>query len=207
MRAVFQFFIQSMIGFSSMTVIWLVSFFIYSQTVLLTSLFAAIGGVVMYISSKQLLDYRFVKRHGLKKKEYKYIDTNLKEARQKISRMQKALFRVRSLQHARENLSIARTAQKIYSNARREPARFYQAESFFYNHLDSLVELAEKYAYLYNQPSKSLEMQQSLKQTRLTLVELGGTIQKDLHVMLHEDLDTLDYELDVAKQSLKRSKK
>ncbi len=84
-----------------------------------------------YAAAKQIMDYRFVRSQGLTKKEYKFIDTNLKEARGKITRMQKALFKVRSFQHARENLAIVRTAQKIYNNARKEPMRFYQAESFF----------------------------------------------------------------------------
>lgn len=207
MRAILQFLLQSFVGAVSLTAIWLVSFFIYGQTVLLTSLFAAIGGVLTYVGAKQIMDHRFVKRQGLSRKEYRFIDNNLREAKGKISRMQKALFRVRSLQHAKENLIIARTAQKIYSNARKEPARFYQAENFFYNHLDSLVELAERYAYLANQPAKSIEMQKSLKETRQTLNAFSKTIKKDLQIMLRDDLETLDFELDVAKQTLRRSKK
>ncbi|MCT1902179.1 5-bromo-4-chloroindolyl phosphate hydrolysis family protein [Oceanobacillus sojae] len=207
MRAIMQFLMQSFVGAVSLTAIWLVSFFIYGQTVLLTSLFAAIGGVLTYAAAKQIMDYRFVRSQGLTKKEYKFIDTNLKEARGKITRMQKALFKVRSFQHARENLAIVRTAQKIYNNARKEPVRFYQAESFFYNHLDSLVELSERYAYLSSQPSPSIEMQKSLKETRQTLTAFSRTIKKDLQVMLRDDLETLDFELDVAKQTLRRSKK
>ncbi|MFD1065943.1 5-bromo-4-chloroindolyl phosphate hydrolysis family protein [Oceanobacillus locisalsi] len=207
MRAILQFLMQSFIGAASLTIIWLVSFFIYGQTVLLTSLFAAIGGVLTYVTAKQIMDYRFVKKQGLTKKEYKFIDTNLKEAKGKLRRMQKALFKVRSLQHARENLTIVKTAQKIYNNARKEPMRFYQAESFFYSHLDSLVELSERYAYLSSQPSPSIEMQKSLKETRQTLNTFSNTIKKDLQVMLRDDLETLDFELDVAKQTLRRSKK
>ncbi|WP_067726090.1 5-bromo-4-chloroindolyl phosphate hydrolysis family protein [Oceanobacillus damuensis] len=207
MRAVFQLMIQSMTGFVGTVATWLISFFAFEQTFLLSSLFAVAGGAVVYLTSKQMLDYRFVKINGLTRREYKFIENNLKDAKRKISRLQKALFRVRSLQHAKQNLEIARTAQKIYSNAKKEPKRFYQAEGFFYNHLDSLVELAEKYAYLSSQPAKTREMEQSLRNTRQTVSMLGETIKKDLHIMLDDDIDTLHFELDVAKQSINRTNK
>ncbi|WP_087972346.1 5-bromo-4-chloroindolyl phosphate hydrolysis family protein [Oceanobacillus rekensis] len=207
MRAVFQFMIQSMTGFLGTVSTWLVCFFAFGQTLLLSSLFAVAGGTVVYLTSKQILNYRFGIVNGLTRREYKYIDNNLKDAKQKISRLQKALFRVRSLQHAKQNLEIARTAQKIYTNAKKEPKRFYQAEGFFYNHLDSLVELAEKYAYLSSQPAKTREMEKSLKDTRQTVGMLGETIKKDLHIMLDDDIDTLHFELDVAKQSIGRTNK
>jgi len=50
-------------------------------------------------------------------------------------------------------------------------------------------------------------MQKSLKETRQTLTAFSRTIKKDLQVMLRDDLETLDFELDVAKQTLRRSKK
>lgn len=199
--------IQSMTGFLGTVSTWLVSFFAFGQTLLLSSLFAVAGGAIIYLTSKQILNYRFGLVNGLTRREYKYIDNNLKGAKQKISRLQKALFRVRSLQHAKQNLEIARTAQKIYTNAKKEPKRFYQAEGFFYNHLDSLVELAEKYAYLSSQPAKTREMEKSLKDTRKTVGLLGETIKKDLHIMLDDDIDTLHFELDVAKQSISRTNK
>ena len=199
--------IQSMTGFLGTVSTWLVSFFAFGQTLLLSSLFAVAGGAIIYLTSKQILNYRFGVVNGLTRREYKYIDNNLKDAKQKISRLQKALFRVRSLQHAKQNLEIARTAQKIYTNAKKEPKRFYQAEGFFYNHLDSLVELAEKYAYLSSQPAKTREMEKSLKDTRKTVGLLGETIKKDLHIMLDDDIDTLHFELDVAKQSISRTNK
>lgn len=69
MRAILQFLMQSFVGAVSLTAIWLVSFFIYGQTVLLTSLFAAIGGVLTYAAAKQIMDYRFVRSQGLTKKK------------------------------------------------------------------------------------------------------------------------------------------
>lgn len=196
-----------MVGFVGTVSTWLISFFAFSQTILLSSVFAVAGGVAVYLTSKQILNYRHVRNNGLTRREFKYIDTNLKEAKQKISRLQKALFSVRSLQSAKQNLEIARTAQKIYANAKKEPKRFYQAEGFFYNHLDSLVELAEKHAYLSSQPAKTKEVQNSLRDTRQTITVLGETIKKDLYIMLDDDIDTLHFELDVAKQTIGRTNK
>ncbi|RDW20031.1 protein xpaC [Oceanobacillus arenosus] len=185
----------------------LISFFSFGQTFFLSSLFAIIGGVVVFYSAKQLTNFNNLRRVGLTRREYKFIDNNLQEAKDKISRLNRALMNIRSFDQARQNIEIIRTVKKIYSNTKKEPKRFYQAEGFYYNHLDSLVELAEKYAFLSSQPVKNREMMDSLRDTRHTIAILGETVKKDLYIMLDDDIDTLHYELDVAKRSISKSKK
>lgn len=96
--------------------------------------------------------------------------------------------------------------RKIYSLTKKEPKRFYQAEQFYYSHLDSAMELAEKYVFLAQQPKKNRELEISLTETRKTLKELTYTIEKDLYKVIADDIDNLNFELDVAKQSIKTRK-
>lgn len=206
MKAFFQFILRSMAAFSVMTVVWLVAFFGFSQAFLLASLYSIIGATATYYSLKGITTYRYAKDNGLTRKEYKFISTNLQEAKGKISRLQRALLDVRQFGNARENMEIITTVKKIYANTKREPARFFQAESFYYKHLDSLVEIAEKYAYLSSQPVKSREMNDTMRDSRHTIIVLGQTVKKDLRIMLNDDVDTLHFELDVAKRSLKKPK-
>ncbi|AXI11192.1 protein xpaC [Oceanobacillus zhaokaii] len=199
--------LRGTVAFFATVVTWLISFFSFGQPYLLSSLFAILGGAVVYYSVKQITNFSYVRRIGLSRREYKFIDNNLQEAKNKISRLNKALMSIRSIDQARQNFEIIRTVKKIYSNTKKEPKRFYQAEGFYYNHLDSLVELAEKYAFLSSQPVKNREMMESLRDTRITISTLGETVKKDLYIMLDNDIDTLHYELDVAKQSISKSKK
>ena len=87
---------------------------------------------------------------------------------------------------------------------KKEPKRFFQAERFYYSHLDSIVELSEKYAFLNTQPSKTPELMESLQETKGTIHQLADTLEKDLYIVLEDDIDHLQFELDVAKQELKK---
>lgn len=207
MKAFFQFILRSMAAFTAMVTVWLVSFFAFEQAFLFASLYSIIGAAGTYYSLKGITSYRYAKDNGLTRKEYKFISNNLKEAKAKISRLQRALLDVRQFGNARENMEILTTVKKIYSNTKREPARFFQAEGFYYKHLDSLVEIAEKYAYLSSQPVKSREMNDTMRDSRHTIIVLGQTVKKDLRIMLNDDVDTLHFELDVAKRTTGKPKK
>ncbi|WP_068673344.1 5-bromo-4-chloroindolyl phosphate hydrolysis family protein [Oceanobacillus sp. Castelsardo] len=207
MRTFVLFIIQSISSFAMMIGIWLLSFLALEQTFLLSTVYAFISGGLTFLTVKGVSNRRFVKKNGLTRREYKYIERNLKEAKDKISRLQRALMNVRSIQHAKRNIEMIRTVRKIYSNTKKEPKRFYKAEGFFYERLDSLVELAEKYSFLSSQPAKSREMTISLRETESTLTSLNDSVKKDLYIMLNDDVDTLHFELDVAKNSINRMKK
>lgn len=207
MKAFLQFVLRSAAAFTATGSVWLVSFFAFEQVVLWSTVFALAGGTGTYYSVKQIQTYRYAKSNGLTWKEYKFIIENLKDAKVKINRLQRAFVQVRRLGNVRENFEILRTVRKIYANTKREPRRFFQAEAFYYKHLDSLVEIAEKYAYLSQQPVKSREMNETMRDSRHTIIVLGQTVNKDLRVMLNDDVDTLHFELDVAKKTIQKPKK
>ncbi|GGJ85120.1 protein XpaC [Lentibacillus kapialis] len=207
MRRLFNFILQTTIGTSTAILTGLLCFFAYNTAFLMSSLYAIISGGAGYLLTKLLMHYRFLRQTGLTRKEYKYIKENLIEANEKIKRLQRTLKSVRSWKQAKQYIELLVTVRKIYANTKKEPHRFYQAEPFYYKHLDSLVALMEKYAYLKSQPSRSKEMNKSLKETRQTITELNNIIKKDLHVMLHNDINTLQFELDVANQTFRQAKK
>lgn len=204
MKAFLQFIIRTLSASAATSLTWLISFFAFEQTIWFASLYAILGGGAVYISMKQITDFHHRKQNGLSRREYKFIEQNLKEAKEKITRLNRALRSVRSFGQAKQNFEIMMTVRKIYANTKKEPKRFYKAERFYYEHLDSLVALTEKYAYLSEQPSRTKEINQSLRDTRHTLAVMNETVKKDLHIMLDDDLDILDFELDVAKQSINK---
>lgn len=207
MKAFFDFVLRQAAAFTATGVIWLISFFAFTQVILLSTTYAIVGGVVTYYSVKHIQISRYAKRQGLTRKEYKFISENLKEAKAKVIRLQRAFLQVRHFGNAKENFEILRTVKRIYANTQREPWRFFKAEAFYYKHLDSLVEIAEKYAYLSKQQVKSREMSETMRDSRHTIIVLGQSVNKDLREMLNDDVDTLHFELDVAKKALQKPKK
>ncbi|SPU00962.1 phosphatase [Bacillus tequilensis] len=146
----------------------------------------------------------FLKRHGLTGREYAYIKKNLEESRRKIIRLRKALFQAKSIQMFKQNAEMLRLVRRIYVLTKKEPKRFYQAERFFYQTLDSVVELTEKYAFLSSHPKKSKELSMSLSEARITLAELTKRLEEDLTQLMGDEIVDLQFELDAAKHSLKK---
>ncbi|MFT7823033.1 5-bromo-4-chloroindolyl phosphate hydrolysis family protein [Bacillus siamensis] len=180
------------------------AFTIGHQSFLYSLLYGAAGGTAVSMAGLWNAKRLFLKKHRLTRKEYTYIKENLEEARNKIVRLRRALFRSKSIQMLKQNAEILRITRRIYLLTKQEPKRFYQAERFYYQTLDSVVELTEKYALLSSQPRKNKDLSMSLSQTRMTLAELARRLEEDLHELMKEDIDDLHFELDMAKQSLRK---
>ena len=204
LKSFFQFLFRSFVAAFTSVLVWTISYLVFIQTFLISLLFGLSGGVFIFFVLKWLFSYRFLRNNGLSRKEYNYIKKNLKEAKLKINRLQKAMWRTRNLASMRQNVELVRIVNKIYGITKREPKRFYQAEQFYYTNLDSIVELTEKYAFLNSQPAKTPELTQSLQETRLTMNQLADSLERDLYTVIEDDIDDLQFELDVAKKSISK---
>jgi 5-bromo-4-chloroindolyl phosphate hydrolysis protein len=204
MKSFFQFVIRSAAGAFVTVLVWAISFLAFDVEFVFSLLYGLVGGMAIFLTLKWANRRQFLRSNGLTRREYQYIKRNLKEAKLKINRLQKALIRGRSLSNMKQNIDIIRVVNRIYYMTKKEPKRFFQAERFYYSHLDSIVELSEKYAFLNSQPSKTPELADSLQETKVTINQLTDTLEKDLYIVLEDDIDLLQFELDVAKQELKK---
>lgn len=184
--------------------IWLLALAGFDQTFWMASLYGFIGGGVMFLGLGYYLERRVLEKNRLTKKEYKYIQRNLKEANGKITKIQKSLFSIRHIRSLKQRMELLRLVKNIQKLSTREPRRFFKAEQFYFSHLDSIMELSEKYAFLSSQPGKNRELERSLYDTQDTLKELTKIVEKDLSYMLADDIDHLNFEIDVAKHSIKK---
>lgn len=200
------FLIRTLITIPTAVTVWLLSFFAFDQTFWLSGAIGLGGGILVYIFSGMRLKTRFLKKHQLTRKEYQYIKKNLVEAKQKIGRLHKALLSIRHFPSLKQRVEFVRVTRKIYRLTKNEPKRFYQAERFYFSHLDSALELSEKYVFLSAQPKKTYELDQSLNETRHTLTELIHLVEEDLYEVIADDIDNLNFEIDVAKHSIKTIK-
>lgn len=167
-------------------------------------LYGIVASVAVYYILKWIMKSYNIKSTGLTRREYYYIQRNLKEAKRKIRRLQKAFLKSSNVLTAKQHIEILRVVHKIHDMTKKEPIRFFKAEEFYFSHLDSLVEIAEKYAFLNAQPVKTPELTDSLNETRKTIARLSDTIQDDLLKVIEHDVDTLKFELDVAKRTIEK---
>ncbi|WP_078550033.1 5-bromo-4-chloroindolyl phosphate hydrolysis family protein [Litchfieldia alkalitelluris] len=185
---------------------WGISMFAFDQTFWLSVAYSFLGSGATYGISSAIMKQRFLSKHKLTRKEYRYIKENLAEAKAKIFRLNKALISIRHIPSWKLRLDLVRLTRKIYSITKDEPKRFYRAEKFYFSHLDSAVELAEKYVFLSSQPKRNVELESTLYDTRKTLEKITEKVENDLYHLLSNDIDQLHVELDVAKHRVESEK-
>lgn len=204
MNRFLSFVVQTFVTVPSAVTVWFVSYFAFDQTFLLASAFSLAGGAIASMITSGVMTTRFLKKHQLTRKEYRYIKKNLDEAKHKINRLNKALFSIRDISTLKKRLDVLRITKKIHSLTTAEPKRFYKGEKFYFSHLDSVVELTEKYRFLSLQPKKNHEIDLSLYDTKQTLTDLTKVLEDDLYYIISDDIDHLNFEIDVAKHSIKK---
>lgn len=204
MKAFIQFFLRSVVATLGGTITWLLIFLVYDQGIWESFGYGFIAAILIYFLLKAYMKYQVRKKGNLTRGEYKLVKENLRQAEEKVRRLQKSFFKLSNLLNLRQNIEILRVVRRIITITKQEPKRFFLAEEFYYSRLDSLVELAEKYAFLSAQPVKTRELNQSLRDTRITLNELSEQIKLDLYHMLEDDIDDLRFELDVAKHTMNK---
>ncbi|MEH7076616.1 5-bromo-4-chloroindolyl phosphate hydrolysis family protein [Neobacillus drentensis] len=206
MNPILSFLIRSFVAVPITLLTWLISFFPFDQTFWVSTGIAITGGILTHFILAIVMNARFLNKQQISRKEYRYIRKNLIEAKQKINRLNKNLFNVRDISSVKQRIDLLRITKKIHKMTTKEPKRFYQAEQFYFSHLDSIVELTEKYSFLSSQPKKNTEMGQSLIETRHTLNELTKVLEEDLYKVISDDIDHLNFEIDVAKHTLNKQK-
>lgn len=142
------------------------------------------------------------KKLGMTRSEYKYVRNQVKEAKVKIKHLQSHYYRVRSISSFKQLLDISKVANKIVAVVQQNPRKFYHAERFFYSHLDSAIELTDKYTLLVNQPVKDRDIKIALQDTREMLRSLKDVIEEDLKHVLSTDVEQLRIELDYARMAV-----
>ncbi|MGG3465974.1 5-bromo-4-chloroindolyl phosphate hydrolysis family protein [Neobacillus pocheonensis] len=206
MNPILSLIVRSFVAVPVTVLTGLVSFLAFEQNFLPSLGYGIAGGILTHIILGLFMNKSFLKKHQLSRKEYRYIRKNLSEAKRKIHRLNKNLFTIRDISSVKQRIDILRITKKIHKMTIKEPKRFYQAEPFYFSHLDSVVELTEKYNFLSTQPKKNMELDQSLIETRRTLNEMTQILEEDLYHVISDDIDTLNFEIDVAKHTIKKQK-
>lgn len=206
MNTFLQFLVRTVFSFSIGTSSFIAYLLLFDLGFPLTLLSSFGTGILLFFIVKGLQKRWWLQKNGLSSQEFRYINKNLKEAKEKVKRLQKQQLRVRSLGAFKQILELNRLSRRIYQLVKKEPKRFFSGESFFFYHLDSVVEITEKYTFLAAQPGKNKEAFLSLQQTRTTLDDLTESLEKDLQNVLANDMDTLQFELNFANQHLSHKK-
>lgn len=162
--------------------------------------------VINYVF-KQIQLMRRRRKTSLTRKEFKHVTKQLQLAQTKIKSLNSAYLKVRSVNSFKQLHEMTSVAKNIVRLVRQTPEKFFAAEGFFYGHLDSAVELTEKYSFLSRQQVRDKEITIALSETTATLDDLTETLKLDLKDVLANDIEHLNNELDYVKYSSEKRKK
>lgn len=181
-----------------------------SFTVSILNLDTALVGFALffgsyYVSNLVILNIQKAKRSkelGITKADYNHIESQLKRARDQITQLSQQ--RVRSIKSFRLLNEMSKVSRRVLNIVTKDPHKFYAVEDFFYSHLPSAVELADKYTLLTREQVKGTDIHLALEDTRKTLKVLQETFEDDLRSALQSDIDHLRIELDFAKHETEK---
>lgn len=165
------------------------------------------GFFAAYLPTQSVSLSRQLKEYGLNKSEYKYIQNQIKEAKEKLNRLRQSYYNIRTLKDAKLIFDINRIVKSIINTVEDDPKFFYNVQQFFHSNLDSAVNTIEQYLFLYKMPGKSKDEKIKLHETRLSLLELKRTLQGNLSHMNRSTYQSLEVEKEIITMNKKRTDK
>lgn len=182
----------------------------FDQTTLMA--FGVLGATILTYGvsnkiTKHLQKKKLAATYNLTLAEFDLVTKQLDLAQKHVYKLNQQYIRVRSVHAFRLVNDMVKVSKRIVTNVRTNPQKFFKAESFFYAHLPSTVEMMDKYFLLTSSQMKDHEVQAALSDTRDALEQMHGVLEQDLKQVLSMEIENLRVEIDFAKlQSEKREK-
>ncbi|WP_433742528.1 5-bromo-4-chloroindolyl phosphate hydrolysis family protein [Falsibacillus pallidus] len=199
MMSIIRFAVRSLLGACSGFIVWLITYFNMDFTFLFSSLTALGASIFIYFIVKWIQLARIYRKYGLTRKEYQFILKNLKQASGKLRRLQRSIINLRSISAFRQFYETQKLSRKIVKTVKIQPQLFFTNEEFFYKHLDSAVEIAEKYSLLSSQAPVNPDVRHTLQEAKKSISIVNSKLEADLMKLMSHEIQKLNVEIDYIK--------
>ena len=129
------------------------------------------------------------------------------ETKNEINQLQMNMQQTAKLKAIDLRHDPVKAAKALFKELVKEPNRLHEASQFLYTHLPNLVDLTNKYNEINDHEIKNKQTYEKLEESAQIIDQLSALIAQDYQKFVAEDLDDIDVEISVAKQSLKRDNK
>lgn len=141
---------------------------------------------------------------GMSPSEIKLFRETMNNAKKQILRIQNNVGRSAKLKAVDLRQDTLKAAKALFKELTKEPTRLHDASHFLYTHLPNLADLTDKYIEINEHEIKNKETYAKLEESTQIIDQLAALIVQDYQQFVSDDLDDLDVEISIAKQSLKR---
>ena len=136
--------------------------------------------------------------------EITFFRQTMNQTKVEIEQLQQNMQQTAKLKAVDLRHDTVKAAKALFKALVKEPNRLHEASQFLYTHLPNLVDLTNKYIEINDHEIKNKQTYEKLEESSQIIDQLAHLIAQDYQQFVSEDLDDLDVEISVAKQSLKR---
>ncbi|MBF8808511.1 MAG: 5-bromo-4-chloroindolyl phosphate hydrolysis family protein [Enterococcus lacertideformus] len=141
---------------------------------------------------------------GMTPSEITLFRQTMNQTKVEIEQLQQNMRQTAKLKAVDLRHDTIKAAKALFKALVKEPNRLHEASQFLYTHLPNLVDLTNKYIEINNHEIKNKQTYEKLEESSQIIDQLAHLIAQDYQQFVSDDLDDLDVEISVAKQSLKR---
>lgn len=141
---------------------------------------------------------------GMTPSEITFFRQTMNQTKTEISQLQQNMQQTAKLKSIDLRHDTVKAAKALFKELVKEPHRLHEASQFLYTHLPNLIDLTNKYIEINDHEIKNKQTYAKLEESAVIIDQLASLIAQDYQKFVFDDLDDLDVELSIAKQSLKR---
>lgn len=142
---------------------------------------------------------------GLSLEDIDFFRDTMNQARLYILLLENNMNQTSKLRAINMRTHAVRAAKAAFKQIVDNPQKLHVANHFLYTHLPNLVKATDDFLTIDSYSLKNKEVYQSLEEATQIIEQLSQLITNDYHLLMAEDLDQLEKDLAVAKNTLNKS--
>lgn len=144
------------------------------------------------------------KELGLTPQEIDFFRSTMNATKELIVQLQENMNTSTKLRAIDLRNDTIRLSKAMFKELVKEPRKLHLANHFLYTHLPNIVELTNKHIEIEQHEVKNKQTYEKLEESAQIIDQVSKLIAKDYEELVADDLDDLDIEISIAKNSLKR---
>nr|WP_281186386.1 5-bromo-4-chloroindolyl phosphate hydrolysis family protein [Enterococcus rivorum] len=141
---------------------------------------------------------------GMSPQEINFFRDTMNTTKKQIVQLQANMNKSTKLRAIDLRNDTLRVSKALFKEIVKEPKKLHLANHFLYTHLPNIVDLTNKFLEISDHEIKSKETYEKLEESAQIIDQVSKLIKKDYQEFVSDDLDDLDVEISVAKNSIKR---
>ncbi len=141
---------------------------------------------------------------GMSEKEIEFFRETMNQTKKQILQLQENINKNAKLKAIDLRHDTLRASKAMFKELVKDPQKLHFANHFLYTHLPNMVDLTDKFIEINGHEIKTKETYEKIEESSQIIDQMASLIAKDYQQFVADDLEDLDIELSIAKQSLKR---